>query len=113
MLVNESDETKMLGWDEWKREPIRTSLFVGLVEKKSNQHDPHRGRNFLIIYLIMILNRSESDHCLHHFCSRHSPQSKCDCSACLQARATQLVHKRKLFTLKKTSNNVRLLSVGC
>ena len=29
----------MLGRDEWRRDPIRTTLFVGQVGKKSNQSE--------------------------------------------------------------------------
>lgn len=32
---------KILGWDQWRRDPIVTTLFVGLVRKKSNQNCSH------------------------------------------------------------------------
>ncbi len=34
----------MLGRDEWRRHPIKTTLFVGQVRKKSNQSESFEGR---------------------------------------------------------------------
>ena len=59
-LVNESDETKMLGRDERKLEPIRTSLFVGPFGKTSNQNASYRGVGLIQSHLETELRHSGS-----------------------------------------------------
>ncbi len=38
------NETKMLGQDKWRRDPIKTTFFVGQVRKKYNQSESFEGR---------------------------------------------------------------------